>query len=343
MHDVCVVTVTYGERADFIDKVIKTAFDQGADKLIVIDNASGDKTKKLLKKAEQKYSSRLIVKYLDKNTGSAGGFYLGIKEASKQRNDFIYLLDDDNELENAAIKSLFNLWEKIDEKDKNRKIALHSWREKNNSHFRYIEKDKLSDTDVVSKNLFHFNSFNRFELFSTGNNFIKSLFFKKKNKVKWNTAQVISLPWATYGGLFIHKDMLKVISFPKKDMYLYSDDLEYSLRITQDIMGGKILLTTESRINDLDLEIRKLKNPKFKIKILNYFENYINTVDFIAYYNTRNRLFIERKYLCKNKLYYMINKFISLSVSYFIFYVFFRDQKAKIKLFRKAVRDSKNM
>ena len=49
---------------------------------------------------------RLKVIYLDENTGSAGGYKLGLEEAYKCNEcEFIWLLDDDNKPQKDSLKT----------------------------------------------------------------------------------------------------------------------------------------------------------------------------------------------------------------------------------------------
>ena len=59
------------------------------DEIVVIDNASPDNTREVVKEFQDIRYIRLA-----ENTGSAGGFYEGVKIAS-ENNDFVLTLDDD--------------------------------------------------------------------------------------------------------------------------------------------------------------------------------------------------------------------------------------------------------
>ena len=58
--------------------------------LVVVDNASTDGTDELLAK-----ESGLDVVRLEKNTGGAGGFAVGLEQAMGHDPDLVWLLDDD--------------------------------------------------------------------------------------------------------------------------------------------------------------------------------------------------------------------------------------------------------
>lgn len=106
MNIVNAVVVTYN-RKDLLQECLNALFGQTykLNKIIVINNASNDGTDILLK---EEYSVPEIECYnLDKNTGGAGGFYVGTKIAYKDC-DWIWEMDDDtvpslNALENLMM------------------------------------------------------------------------------------------------------------------------------------------------------------------------------------------------------------------------------------------------
>jgi rhamnopyranosyl-N-acetylglucosaminyl-diphospho-decaprenol beta-1,3/1,4-galactofuranosyltransferase len=80
------------------------------DEIIIIDNASSDDTARMISEYP-----RLRYIRLHKNEGSAGGYYAGLKTASKH-NDFVWTLDDDLILGRNSLE-LLERWWSILEKD----------------------------------------------------------------------------------------------------------------------------------------------------------------------------------------------------------------------------------
>jgi rhamnopyranosyl-N-acetylglucosaminyl-diphospho-decaprenol beta-1,3/1,4-galactofuranosyltransferase len=79
------------------------------DQIIVVDNASDDNTPQIVR------NSFPSVKYirLCENTGSAGGYYEGIK-AALENSDLIWTLDDDVRLRNDSLQEVLKGFEKLD-------------------------------------------------------------------------------------------------------------------------------------------------------------------------------------------------------------------------------------
>ncbi len=90
---VAVVLVTYN-RADLLARALAglSLSTRQPDAVLVVDNASTDHTPEVLARAE---NTGLQVIRLAENTGGAGGFHAGVKSATEQGFDRIWLVDDD--------------------------------------------------------------------------------------------------------------------------------------------------------------------------------------------------------------------------------------------------------
>jgi rhamnopyranosyl-N-acetylglucosaminyl-diphospho-decaprenol beta-1,3/1,4-galactofuranosyltransferase len=89
-ESVAIVVVTYN-RADLLERMLEglTTLDPQPDTVIVVDNASTDRTRAVLEGA-----SVQAIRSED-NLGGAGGFHLGVQAAYEQGYDRIWLMDDD--------------------------------------------------------------------------------------------------------------------------------------------------------------------------------------------------------------------------------------------------------
>jgi rhamnopyranosyl-N-acetylglucosaminyl-diphospho-decaprenol beta-1,3/1,4-galactofuranosyltransferase len=70
------------------------------DKIVIVDNASTDGTPELL---AAEFPDLTLVR-LDRNTGGAGGFHTGVRWAYEHGFEWIWLMDDDVEMEPGALK-----------------------------------------------------------------------------------------------------------------------------------------------------------------------------------------------------------------------------------------------
>ncbi len=90
---VAVVVVTYN-RADLLERMLAglAALDRLPEAVIVLDNASSDRTQEVLAAAT---NPGLHVIRSEENLGGAGGFHRGVQEAYERGFDRIWLMDDD--------------------------------------------------------------------------------------------------------------------------------------------------------------------------------------------------------------------------------------------------------
>ena len=59
MGDVCSIIVTYGERGRLLEKVINRVIEEGVDKVIIVDNNSGAKSKQIMTDLANKYADKI--------------------------------------------------------------------------------------------------------------------------------------------------------------------------------------------------------------------------------------------------------------------------------------------
>jgi rhamnopyranosyl-N-acetylglucosaminyl-diphospho-decaprenol beta-1,3/1,4-galactofuranosyltransferase len=90
---VAVVVVTYN-RADLLEGMLAglAALERLPDGIVVVDNASTDRTAEVLAAAT---NPGLVVLRTDENLGGAGGFHLGVQVGFEKGFDRLWLMDDD--------------------------------------------------------------------------------------------------------------------------------------------------------------------------------------------------------------------------------------------------------
>ncbi|MEF3279922.1 MAG: glycosyltransferase [Elusimicrobiota bacterium] len=309
IYKITVVIVTYGNRWNYLSQALNSVKDnQLVSDIIVVDNGSKVDIGNLCKSIN---SDKICVIRLEKNTGSAGGFYVGIKTAyEKGKGDFIFLLDDDNVVEENCFENLISWYIKLGNNPKN---CLKAFKYNNKS-------DVLLMTNYPY--LEAYNSFSNFHIL----NKIKEIFLKPKIQ------SCIKVRAVAYSGFMFHKSVVDEVGYPNKDMILYGDDTEYSLRFKS--RGYDIFLILDARLKDLEISWCN-KNMKGN----SYFWGETNIVR--MFYSLRNRVYVEKKYLVKNKLVYFLNfaiYFLWHATSTLIIYKFDKRVFKRILLFLKACR-----
>jgi GT2 family glycosyltransferase len=322
---VFVVTVTYGNRFNLLKEVIDSALKEGAYKIIVVDNNSAQDSREKLKEYEKELGTQKIkILYLDDNYGSAGGYKRGLEEAYNDPEcEYIWLLDDDNKAFDSSLKILLDFWSSLIIENKEKKIALLSYRYKKEQVARESVIYNKPEMVIGLKN--SFLGFHIKELPMKIFRYLKRRFLKNNNKLKKEKVEFGSVPVAPYGGLFIHKYIINEIGYPNETYYLYADDHEWTFRIIKN--GGKIYLILNSKVDDMELSwhvSNEIKETSFSI--------ISKGNPFRVYYSVRNRVNFEINNLVNCKIIYKFNMYtylllISLS------------SNKNLKLIIKAIKD----
>lgn len=307
------VIVTYADRFHLLEQVVNSCLKSNINNIIVVDNDSHNNSKKKLQAFSNKLENKLNVIWNSKNWGSAKAYKQGLKEAYKTNCDYIWLLDDDNKPRRNALKELIKFWEIKPENVK----ALLSFRPDREIYRQSVQKGS-PDLVLSSK-----NSFAGFHIKDK----VKKLFIKSTEPNLNLTFGEIA--YAPYGGMFFHKSLLDEIDYPNEDYFLYSDDHDWSYRITK--KGMKIYLILDSIIDDIDTSwaLRESKSSVFK-KIK-------TAPSFRVYYTFRNRMLFEKEYLVSNSFIYSINKLI-----YTIILGIYARKTKNFKVYLRALKDAES-
>lgn len=190
---VIAVVVTYN-RKELLKECINALLKQDYNNcdILVVDNASTDGTKEYI--YNELKNNKVHYVNTGSNLGGAGGFNYGMKEAYKIGCDFMWLMDDDCIVHNNTLTELM----KADEKLKGNYGFLSS-------------KVLWKDGSICKMNIPKINI---------------------KNKVTdWNVEkQKIIL--ATFVSFFVKTNVVEDVGLPIKEFFIWSDDLEYSRRIS---------------------------------------------------------------------------------------------------------------
>lgn len=317
-YNICVVTVTYGDRWPFLEQVIKTVLTlENVTNVIVVDNASVYNVEYECKTLAD---SRIKVISVLQNKGSAGGYKIGLEYFKNQTEaDFVWLLDDDNLPNKDALRKLTDEWYSISCEDD--KKALFSLRTDRRQHINIARGANSIRYYLIPNGFMGFNLFriplNQYH--KIRDKFIHSKPFKRK----------AAMPYVPYGGLFFHKSMIDRIGYPDERFFLYADDSEYSYRITE--QGGTIWLIPASQITDIDKSFSAQYKHRFWRSI------FLDLWSFRTYYQVRNSIFFYSRITISNSTIYKINKWLYLHMLYLQSII--SSKQGNYKKFLKAVND----
>lgn len=169
------------------------------DKIILIDNASTDGTSEFL--ADQGYLNNEKIDYLrlPENTGGAGGFYAGVKRGYEEGYDWLWLMDDDTECHRDALDHL---------------LAVTKIR-------------SLEVGFVCSKVVWSDGSVHRMNIPETAR-FVNNIAFNQYDEMA-----VSLVPSSSFVSCLVSSKAVRSVGLPIKDMFIWSDDVEYTYRITR--------------------------------------------------------------------------------------------------------------
>ena len=224
MNNITAITLTYGKRWNMLHRVVEQLMRMPAIAyVVVVDNGCSYDIAQKIKEFEA--DNKLILLKLGKNTGSANGYKAGLECFLKQtETPFAWLLDDDNLPDNDAADLLLEVWGELQNAsdfDISGKTALLSKRDDRKLMLR-IARGENPDFCLGSKNAWWG--------YDMQNALKKRLAKKKKLGLLMPKVKV---PYAYYSGLLLHRNLLGSIGLPDARFFLYSDDYEFSYRITK--------------------------------------------------------------------------------------------------------------
>ncbi|MEM6431752.1 MAG: glycosyltransferase [Deinococcota bacterium] len=272
--DVCVVTVTYGDRFGLLEQVLHAVLAADVGHVVVVDNNSEDSSQQALAQFANAHS-QIHVLTMPRNLGSAGGYAAGINAANQLPCEFIWLLDDDNVPADNALELLLNAY--LNVSHEHHPVAVAALRDDRPNLKAWAQGVRTAITRPSSVLGFHLLDIPA------------KLVGRFQQKTPCNLCR---LPFAPYGGLLLPRNVIDTIGLPNTPFYLYSDDYEYTYRITR--AGGHIYLLPDALIYDVDTSWLVDNSSSGTRKIRPFQRLFLTESDTRIYYTTRNALYWTR-------------------------------------------------
>lgn len=191
---VAAVIVTFNHRTLLEECLINIeALGDQLENIIVVDNASSDETESFMK---QKASKNPTIQYvrLSENIGGSGGFNKGIRAAYDLGSDYVWIMDDDSMVNENSLSELLKAVDKVDNQ-----FGFMA------SNVRWID-GKPSKMNVP------------------------------KTITEWNDLAdkgLIQINQGTFVSMLIKRECIADVGLPIKEFFIWGDDTEYSLRISE--------------------------------------------------------------------------------------------------------------
>ncbi|MDP3534865.1 glycosyltransferase [Halomonas sp. M1] len=288
MHKVFAVILTYN-RKGLLKRCLDAVYSQSwpCDCVIIIDNASNDGTEKML--SEGDYPG-LIVSVLKDNIGASGGYNAGLRLAYQKGADFIWAMDDDVIPEKDALHYLMKADDELKKKEKKAAFLISK---------ALTETGLATNTPAVStlKNRIGYQDWP--DILELG---------------------MVAVQRSTFVSILLPRATLAEYGLPITAMFIWGEDTEFTLRVTQKTPGYLVGLSKVNHLRQEDgpISILTESNPG-RLKLYRYF--------------IRNKLFISRKYYRFTfSRYGMISEFFRASRLFFTLLFKRRFNKAGIVL-----------
>lgn len=226
MKVVCVV-VTH-DRPALLSQVLDALGNQTLrpQTVLVIDNASNEKTRQLLARRNDVTTFRL-----ETNTGGAGGFAAGIRQALILNADWIWLLDDDAIPRPDALEILVGELERTSGNVGALGSSVVEFGNLALQHRRYFCSDTLREQPVLPEAY---------------------------------TESAVEIDTASFVGFLLNGQAARQVGLPNSDFFLAYDDTEYSLRLGR--AGWSLWLVPSSVVEHKRTLEGRLRNGPFSIK-----------------------------------------------------------------------------
>ncbi len=197
-YKICAVIVTYN-RLSLLKVAIESLLSQSVKlDILVVNNGSTDGTEDYLKTLNG-------IKVINQNnSGGAGGFFTGIKHSVEQGYDFSWVMDDDVIAAPNALESLLEGYNYLLEKGE--KIGF------------------LCSTVTNSDG------------YTVNNPVVDDVRLNPTYHPSWNKYLVdglIGVKTATFVSVLIPCNVSKELGLPIKEFFIWGDDTEYTIRISQ--------------------------------------------------------------------------------------------------------------
>lgn len=220
------VVVTYNRLAQLQVTLprLLAARAEGLERIIVVDNASTDGTADWLAQQAMQYGDDLVVHRCAVNGGGAGGFETGMRLAVAQFDpDWILVMDDDARPDAGAVAQF------LESGDRSTAMA---W-----AAAVYHPDGRICDMNRPTLNPF----WHRGMVMRTLTGMLRGRGRDgfHLTAVDYEGTQTRAVDSGSFVGLFISRAGIQTVGYPDRSLFIYGDDVLYSLAMRQ--AGGQIL------------------------------------------------------------------------------------------------------
>ena len=247
----CAVVLTYN-RAALLRECLGAILAQSRppDHVLVVDNASTDDTAQLL---SGEFPSVEVLS-LPRNVGSAGGFHEGMRTATRGGFDWLWIMDDDVVPQASALEELLGKAAQLGEAAFlcSKVVGL------NGASMNVPELDERPGPNGYCDWEAHLD------------------------------LGVVRVRRATFVSMLLPTDTVRACGLPLRDLYMFGEDTEYTMRVTRHLPGYLIgsSVVTHKRVVQAPLDVAYERDP---VRLRYH------------YYRFRNDAYVKRTFLGSQK------------------------------------------
>ena len=290
MDKIYAVVLSY-KRKDLLKRCLDGigAQSRPCDAIIVVDNASNDGTEEMLLESD---IANLKVYVLSRNTGASGGFSAGFRIAYQQGADFVWMMDDDVIPEPDALEQLLEADQRLAERKQARSFLLS---------MAFTEAGLLTNVPRIDERTNAIDYENWPALLDIG---------------------VVPVRPATYVSILVPRETLAQHGVPLAPMFMWGDDTEFTLRISQNTPGYLVVASKVLHLRRVSGAIDILREPDpSRIALHRHL--------------VRNEIFVARQYFRKRRVLGLLSSRLSLVAAMLL-----RGQFAKARIILSGLVES---
>ncbi len=294
--DVCVVTVTYGDRAHLCLAVAEAVLRLGIRRLVIVSNGSTAGSFEALEAFASLRPKTVELVRLPNNVGSAGGFATGLRQAEQTTHSYIWLLDDDNVPLDDTLTKLLESYSSLTDSQAPHDIVVFAARPDRMA--------ALLHGVPVSRAYPSRGGFAGFNIIEIPRKLAIKGFTRFRNRR--SVVQPIEIPFGPYGGMLLPRSVIRRAGYPDARLVLYEDDTDYTRRLHE--AGAKLFVVPNASIRDIDTSWYTRSGGRTQFgRVLSA------PSEARVYFYSRNRVYFETHRWSGPRWLFLINKFIYIA------------------------------
>jgi len=275
--NVTLVTITNAKRWHLLERTLRAALENGADRAVLVDNEAQEE---IASRTDQAFPGRVHTIRLEHNQGSAGAYCAGLQAAMETGAEFLLLLDDDNCVEPQTIPVLQETYKLLSATTPPEQLCVVGFRPDHMSEILRGRPHELISSSGDAFFMFHMADLPK-KLWKWISGRRQAVPAEAANPPR----QLFRQRTAPFGGMFFHRSVIERHGLPDRRFVLYQDDIEFSYRISS--TGGEIVVAPQALIADLEQSWGIADRSTIFGKLINLGS------DRQVYYTTRNRAYFE--------------------------------------------------